>query len=224
MACLAWRGRRFGECARANARATLAPTVSKDPIAELVQLLTLLPGVGDRTATRYAHHLLGEDPNVATALAISLGTLHERVKRCVECGNWGASELCAICASPRRDTTSICVVARVPDLVAIERGGNFRGRYHVLHALLAPLDGMGPERIDVERLIVRIRASDVKEVVIATPLSVEGEATALYLAECLRAVDVRVSRIASGIPHGGELEYADPITLGRAFDQRRRLE
>lgn len=195
-----------------------------DPIAELVQLLSLLPGVGERTATRYAHHLLGQDASIAGAIAASIGTIHQRVHRCVECGNWGAAELCAICASPRRDASLICVVARVPDLVAIERGGSYQGRYHVLHALLAPLDGMGPDRIDVDRLIARVRKDAVEEVVIATPLSVEGEATALYLAECLKPVGVRVSRIASGIPHGGELEYADQITLGRAFDGRRRLE
>ena len=195
-----------------------------DPIAELVQLLSLLPGVGERTATRYAHHLLGQDASVAAAIGASLGTIHQRVHRCIECGNWGPADLCSICASPRRDGTLLCVVARVPDLVAIERGGAYSGRYHVLHALLAPLDGMGPERIDVDHLIARVRRDQVQEVVIATPLSVEGEATALYLADCLKPVGVRVSRIASGIPHGGELEYADQITLGRAFEGRRRVE
>jgi recombination protein RecR len=198
--------------------------VANDPIAELVQLLSLLPGVGERTATRYAHHLLGQDASIAAAIAESIGTIHQRVFRCVECGNWGAAELCSICASPRRDRSLLCVVARVPDLVAIERGGSYTGRYHVLHALLAPLDGMGPDRIDVDRLAMRVQKDGVKEVVLATPLSVEGEATALYVADCLKKVDVRVSRIASGIPHGGELEYADQITLGRAFDQRRRVE
>lgn len=118
----------------------------------------------------------------------------------------------------------LCVVARVPDLVAIERGGSYQGRYHVLHALLAPLDGMGPDRIDIPRLVTRVKRDEVKEVVIATPLSVEGEATALYLADSLKPAGVRISRIASGIPHGGELEYADQITLGRAFDGRRRIE
>lgn len=198
--------------------------MSSDPIAELVQLLSLLPGVGERTATRYAHHLLGQDSAVAEALAASLATLHQRVHRCVDCGNWGPAERCSICASPRRDASMLCVVARVPDLVAIERGGTYVGRYHVLHALLAPLDGMGPDRIDVGRLLDRVKRDEVKEVVIATPLSVEGEATALYLADSLKPAGVRVSRIASGIPHGGELEYADQITLGRAFDGRRRLE
>ena len=126
-----------------------------------------------------------------------------------------------MCRDPRRDPSVVCAVARVPDLVAIERGGVYRGRYHVLHALLAPLDGMGPDRIDVARLADRVKQGEVREVVIATPLSVEGEATALYVSESLKPLGVRVSRIASGIPHGGELEYADPITLGRALDGRR---
>jgi recombination protein RecR len=195
----------------------------EDPIAQLVALLARLPGVGERTATRYVHHLLAEDAVLATSLGESLATLHARVHRCVECGNWGPSERCAICADVRRDGSMLCVVARVPDLVAIERGGVYRGRYHVLHALLAPLDGMGPERIDVARLADRVKQGEVREVVIATPLSVEGEATALYVSESLKPLGVRVSRIASGIPHGGELEYADPITLSRALDGRRSV-
>lgn len=201
----------------------------EDPIAQIVALLSRLPGVGERTATRYVHHLLAEDRSLAISLGESLASLHERVHRCVECGNWGPTERCSICRDPRRDASMLCVVARVPDLAAIERGGVFRGRYHVLHALLAPLDGMGPERIDVARLAERVVKDGVREVVIATPLSVEGEATALYVSQSLSHLKtsegepVRVSRIASGIPHGGELEYADPITLGRALDGRRTV-
>jgi recombination protein RecR len=141
----------------------------------------------------------------------------------VDCGNFTADERCRICADPRRDPTLLCVVARVPDLVALERAGAYRGRYHVLHALLAPLDGMGADRLDVEMLADRVRAQGVREVVLATPLSVEGEATALYVAEALRGTGARVSRIASGIPHGGELEFADQVTLGRALDGRKDL-
>lgn len=201
----------------------------EDPIAQLVALFARLPGVGERTATRYVHHLLAEERSLSVALGESLGTLHARVHRCIECGNWGPSERCAICLDPRRDRSMLCVVARVPDLVALERGGVFRGRYHVLHALLAPLDGMGPERIDVVGLAERVTREGVREVVIATPLSVEGEATALYISQSLAPLKttggepVRVSRIASGIPHGGELEYADPITLGRALEGRRSV-
>lgn len=194
-----------------------------DPLAELVALLGRLPGIGERTATRLAYFVLAEDAAYAHALAGSLGELHERVRRCVSCGNFTPSERCRICTDPRRDGSVLCIVARVPDLVAIERAGSFRGRYHVLHALLAPLDGMSADRIDLEALHARVRAEDVREVVLATPLSVEGEATALYVAQALRPLGVKISRIASGIPHGGELEFADQVTLGRAFEGRKDL-
>jgi recombination protein RecR len=194
-----------------------------DPLAEIVTLLGRLPGIGERTATRLAYFVLAEDAAFAGALAGSLAALHERVRRCASCGNFTSSERCRICTDPRRDAATLCIVARVPDLVAIERAGSYRGRYHVLHALLAPLDGMGADRIDLDALGARIRAEEVREVVIATPLSVEGEATALYVAQALRPLGVRVSRIASGIPHGGELEFADQVTLGRAFEGRKDL-
>jgi recombination protein RecR len=202
---------------------------SDDPLAELVALLGRLPGIGERTATRLAYFVLAEDATYARAVAGSLAALHERVRRCASCGNFTSSERCRICTDPRRDGATLCVVARVPDLVAIERAGSYRGRYHVLHALLAPLDGMSADRIDLDALAARIRAEEVREVVLATPLSVEGEATALYVAQALTAMGVagptgvKVSRIASGIPHGGELEFADQVTLGRAFDGRKDL-
>ena len=194
-----------------------------DPIAELVILLSRLPGIGGRTATRLVHHVLAGESEYAVALGESLRRLHERVRRCDRCGNFCAGEICGICADPRRDDSTLCVVARVPDLAAIEKSGTFRGRYHVLHGLLAPLDGVGLDDLPLDALVARIRADDVREVVAATPLSVEGEATALYLAEVLRPLDVSVSRIASGIPHGGELEFADQVTVGRAFEGRRVL-
>lgn len=195
----------------------------QDPIAELVSLLARLPGIGERTATRLAHHVLGADPEYAGALGASIAQIHARVRRCEQCGNWATERRCGICADARRDVHVLCVVARVPDLAAIEKSGTYRGRYHVLHALLAPLDGVGPEAIDVARLIDRVRTEEVREIVVATPLSVEGEATALYLAQACKPLGVRVSRIASGLPHGGELEFADQITLGRALDGRREL-
>lgn len=197
--------------------------MTDDPLGELVSLLARLPGIGERTATRLAHHVLGADPQYASALGASIARIHERVRRCDRCGNWATQALCRVCADPRRDDAMLCVVARVPDLAAIEKSGTFRGRYHVLHALLAPLDGIGPDAIDVEGLLGRIQREGVREIVVATPLSVEGEATALYLAQALKPVGVRVSRIASGLPHGGELEFADQITLGRALDGRREL-
>jgi recombination protein RecR len=194
-----------------------------DPIAELVRLLSRLPGIGERTATRLAHHVLAGDPAHAAALGEALAHIHERVRRCDECGNFCAGERCRICTDARRDDRILCVVARVPDLDAIEKSGSYRGRYHVLHGLLAPLDGVGPDELPLGALVERVRARGTQEVVAATPLSVEGEATALYLAQVLRPLGVRVSRIASGIPHGGELEYADQITVGRAFEGRREL-
>ena len=193
------------------------------PLDELVRLLARLPGVGERTAARLAFHVLAGEPDYARALGASLASIHERVRRCTSCGNYGDSDQCAICADPRRDPSLVCAVARVPDLAAIERSGSFRGRYFVLHGLLAPPDGVGPEQLPMEALLRRVAHDGVREVVVATPLSVEGEATALYLAEVLRPLGVRVSRIASGVPHGGELEFTDQVTLGRAFSGRREL-
>ncbi|MCA9605628.1 MAG: recombination protein RecR [Myxococcales bacterium] len=194
-----------------------------DPIGELVALLSRLPGIGERTATRLAHHVLATDAEYARALGESLAAIHDRVVRCARCANFCGGPICAICRDARREDATLCVVARVPDLTAIEKSGSFRGRYHVLHGLLAPLDGVGPDQLPLEGLVARIREDAIREVVVATPLSVEGEATALYVAQVLRPLDVRVSRIASGIPHGGELEYADQVTVGRAFEGRREL-
>lgn len=197
--------------------------MSRDAIADLVSLLSRLPGIGERTATRLAFHLLAGDPDHARALGQALSTLHDRVHRCEVCGNFGTGARCSICLDPRRDDGLICVVARVQDLTAIERSGTFRGRYHVLHGLIAPLDGVGPEALPLDALVRRVKEHSVREVIVATPLHVEGEATALYVREALKDLDVAVTRIASGVPHGGELEYADQVTLGRALEGRRRL-
>ncbi|MFK7990912.1 MAG: recombination mediator RecR [Sandaracinaceae bacterium] len=194
-----------------------------DPIGELVMLFARLPGIGERTATRLAHHVLAGDADYAGALGESLAHIHARVRRCDRCANFCAGAECGICRDNRRNTRLLCVVARVPDLLAIEKSGSFRGRYHVLHGLLAPLDGVGPDQLPLDALVRRVREQEVEEVVAATPLSVEGEATALYLAQVLRPLGVRVSRIASGIPHGGELEFTDQVTVGRAFEGRREL-
>jgi recombination protein RecR len=172
---------------------------------------------------RLAFHVLGSEPEYAAALGESLSHIHARVVRCEVCGNYGAETRCNICSDPRRDALVVCCVARVPDLVAIEKSGTFRGRYHVLHGLLAPLDGVGPDQLPLDRLMSRLASENVREVVVATPLSVEGEATALYLSQVLKPTGVKVSRIASGVPHGGELEFTDQVTLGRAFDGRREI-
>ncbi|KPK66654.1 MAG: recombination protein RecR [Gemmatimonas sp. SG8_38_2] len=196
---------------------------ANDPIASLISLLSRLPGIGARTAARLAFHVLEGDAQYAAALGEALGTIHDKVTRCERCGNYGAESLCAICSDPRRDDSIICVVAKVPDLIALEALGSFRGRYHVLHGLLAPLDGVGPDQLPLDALLRRVADVTVKEIIIATPLNVEGEATALYVADTLASSPVRVSRIAAGVPHGGELEFTDQVTLGRALEDRRAV-
>ncbi len=196
---------------------------SGDPINELVRLLVRLPGVGEKSARRIAFHMLAAEVDYAQALGQSLATLSTRVRRCASCGAYTSRELCGICADPRRETDTLCVVARPMDADAIERARVFMGRYHVLHALLDPLGGVGPAEFPLGALIARIQREGVREVILATPPTVEGEATSLYLAEALRSAGVTTTRIASGVPHGGELEFVDPITLGRALEGRRSL-
>ena len=195
-----------------------------DPIGALVSLLARLPGIGERTATRLAFHVLEGEPQYAQALGKALAEIHDKVTRCERCGNYGAEARCAICLDPRRDGSTLCVVAKVPDLIALEALGSFRGRYHVLHGLLAPLDGIGPDQLPLDALEKRILEEQVREIIVATPLSVEGEATALYIADALSGTAARVSRIAAGVPHGGELEFTDQVTLGRALEDRRSLQ
>ena|ERR1700712_451812 len=197
--------------------------MAEDAISQLIQLLARLPGIGERSAARLAYHVLGASREYAHALGETLCELHDRIHRCQRCRNYTEGELCRQCLDPTRDSHLLCVVARPQDAAAIERSGMFRGRYHVLHALLSPLDGVGPEALDVAPLLARVREEGVREVIVATPLSVEGEATALFLAQELKANGVRCSRIASGLPHGGELEYTDQVTLTRALDGRREL-
>ena len=202
-------------------------TQSEDPVAELIGLLARLPGIGERTAARLAFHVIGGEQGYGRALGESLASIHDRIHRCPLCGNFTAKDApdatCIICRDQRRDDSLLCVVARVPDLLAIEKSGSYRGRYHVLHGLLAPLDGVGPDSLDLGRLERRIADEGVVEVIVATPLSVEGEATALFVAQVLANHRVEVTRIASGMPHGGELEYTDQVTLGRAFAGRRGM-
>lgn len=202
-----------------------------DPIGALVKLLGRLPGIGERTAQRLAMHLLEQDRSLADALGDALVRLHDEIGWCAKCGNLAVRPTegdasCTVCNDPRRDSALLCVVARVQDLVAIERTGSFRGRYHVLHGLLSPLEGKGPEQLPLDALSRRIGTDGVTEVIVATPPSVEGEATALYLGQTLCAAPgtlLRITRIASGVPHGGDLELTDRITLERAFEGRRAL-
>ena len=194
----------------------------------LMQMLARLPGVGEKTAQRFALFLTG-DPALSRELGEELSALSEALRPCERCGNIADVDatghaVCAICRDTRRDPALLCVVARVQDLLAVERSGAMRGRYFVLGKLLSPLDGIGPEELPLPALRQRIAADGVREVIVATPPSVDGEATALLLGRELAASGVNVSRIASGVPHGGDLEFADQITLGRAIDGRRSLD
>jgi recombination protein RecR len=194
-----------------------------------MQLFARLPGVGEKTAQRFTLHLVSEGSGLAAELGAELSELAACVRPCERCQNVAevdasAHAVCGICRDSKRDSGLLCVVARVQDLLAIERSGAMRGRYFVLGKLLSPLDGVGPEQLSLDRLLARIREDGVAEVIVATPPSVDGEATALLLARELAPASVRVSRIASGVPHGGDLEFADQITLGRAIDGRRALD
>jgi recombination protein RecR len=195
----------------------------------LIALLSRLPGVGQKTAQRYALFLLTADAELSKDLGVELTTLRDHLVPCMLCGNIaeieepGEGALCPICKDGKRDSTILCVVARVHDLAAIERAGAMRGRYFVLGKLLSPLEGVGPEDLPIQRLVERIQAEGVRELIVATPPSVDGEATALLLKRELSASPVKLTRIASGVPHGGDLEFADPITMGRALAGRQQL-
>ncbi len=196
-------------------------------VRRVVKLLARFPGVGEKTAQRYVLWLLTADSSFARELGAELASLRDEVGPCDRCGNIaeirGGHATCDVCGDAKRDSSVLCVVARVHDLLAIERAGVLRGRYFVLGRLLSPLEGIGPEDLPLARLMDRIRQDGVAEVIVATPPSVEGEATALLLKRELGALGVAVTRIASGVPHGGDLEFADPITMGRALSGRQRL-
>ncbi|HXN82689.1 MAG TPA: recombination mediator RecR [Myxococcales bacterium] len=197
-----------------------------DPIARLALLLARLPGVGEKTAQRLAFHVLKSPPEYARDLAAALLALEREVRLCSRCCNLTAQDPCAICRDPQRDERMLCVVESVPDLLAIERTREFRGRYHVLHGALSPLDGVGPDQLKLKELLARLHgqpASPVQEIIIATDPTVEGEATALYLARLIKPLGIRATRIAQGLPMGGDLEYADQVTLARALAGRREV-
>jgi len=191
-------------------------------IDNLVAQLTRLPGIGTRTAQRLAFHLLQVSKQEAIALAEAIHEVKERVRFCRECGNLTEEETCSICRDARRDHSVICVVEQPVDLVSLERTAEFRGLYHVLGGSLSPLDGVEPEHLRIDELFDRVSRNGVTEVVLATNPNMTGEATAAYLADRLRG-RVRVTRLASGLPVGGDLEYADEVTLGRAFVGRREM-
>jgi recombination protein RecR len=195
-----------------------------DPIRRLVQELARLPGVGEKTATRLAFHLIRSNRQQVRDLAQALLDATDKIRLCSVCMNMTEDDPCGMCTDPRRDAETICVVATPSDLVAIDRGGHFRGRYHVLHGLLSPLEGIGPDDIRLAELVRRIGGSaasgTVREVIIATSPSVDGEATAMYIARMIKPLGIQVSRIATGLPVGGELEYSDQATIARALAGR----
>jgi len=192
-----------------------------DPIGRLVRELAKLPGIGERTATRLAFFVLRAPEAYARELSQALLEVKEKIRLCEVCMNLTETSPCALCTDARRDPKIVCVVANPPDLYAIERTGGFRGRYHVLHGVLSPLDGIGPDDLRIRELLVRL--GEVSEVIIATSPNVEGEATALYLSKVCKPLGVKVTRIASGVAVGGELEYADGVTIARAMDGRREM-
>jgi recombination protein RecR len=214
-----------------------------DPIQRLVRELSKLPGIGQKTATRLAFHVLRAPAEQARDLANALIEIKERIRLCSVCMNLTEQDPCSICQDPARDPQVVCVVAYPPDLLAIEKTGSFRGRYHVLHGVLSPLEGIGPDDLRLRELLSRLSASagmpsdlslnpassgtgagsPVREVIVATSPNVEGEATAMYVARTLKPLGLKVTRIASGLPIGGDLEYADGVTIARALEVRRDM-
>ena len=192
-------------------------------VQDLIDELGRLPGVGPKSAQRIAFHLLQSDAVDVTRLVDSITEVKARVRFCATCGNVAEGEQCKICADPRRDGTAICVVEEPKDVVAVERTREFRGRYHVLGGAISPIEGVGPDDLRIKELMTRLASGEVTEVIIATDPNLEGEATASYLARFLRPMGLKVTRLASGLPVGGDLEYADEVTLGRAFEGRRRI-
>ena len=190
-------------------------------VQDLIDELGRLPGIGPKSAQRIAFHLLAAEPADVTRLASVLQRVKDEVKFCKICGNVAEAEECRICRDVRRDLTVICVVEEPKDVVAIERTREFRGRYHVLGGAISPLEGIGPDQLRIRELMGRLADGTVVEVILATDPNIEGDATAAYLSRFLRELDLRVTRLASGLPVGGDLEYADEVTLGRAFAGRR---
>ena len=198
-------------------------TVYAGPVQSLIDELGRLPGIGPKSAQRIAFHLL-KLPAEDVARLTAISEAKERVTFCARCFNVSEGPECGICADPRRETTTLCVVEEPRDIVAVEKTGEFRGRYHVLQGAISPIEGIGPEQLRIKELLTRLEPEAVTEVILATNPNIEGEATAMYLARLLKPLGFKVTRIASGLPVGGDLEYADEVTLGRALEGRRDVE
>jgi len=194
------------------------------PVQKLIDELGRLPGVGPKSAQRIAFHLLKVPKEDAVRLAESIREARDKVSFCQRCFNVCEGPECGICLDTRRDPTIVCVVEEARDLVAVEKTNEFRGRYHVLQGAISPLEGIGPDHLRVKELLIRVEAEEIAEVILCTNPNIEGEATAMYLARLLKPLGIRTTRIASGLPVGGDLEYADELTLGRALEGRRDLE
>ena len=194
------------------------------PVQELIDELGRLPGIGPKSAQRIAFHLLKLSPEDALRLAAAISAVKERIRFCTRCFNVSEGELCELCTDSRRDPTLVCVVEEPRDIVAVEKTQEFRGQYHVLQGAISPIEGIGPDQLRVRELLSRIETEGVAEVILCTNPNLEGEATAMYLARLLKPLGVRVTRIASGLPVGGDLEYADELTLGRALEGRREVD
>jgi len=193
------------------------------PIARLLEELERLPGIGPKSSQRIAYHVLRSDAGEIERLASALNEVKRSIHYCSRCFNFAEEDLCGICLDPGRDMTFLCVVEEPRDVTAVERTGGFRGGYHVLHGAISPVDGIGPEKLRIAELIDRIKTGEIEEVLLATNPNVEGETTAHYLAGLIKPLGVRVTRIALGLPVGGDLEFADEITLGRALEARREI-
>jgi recombination protein RecR len=192
-------------------------------VQDLIDELGRLPGVGPKSAQRIAFHILAADPIDVQRLVDALREVKEKVRFCTICGNVAEEDQCRICRDPRRDLTILCVVEEPKDVVAIEKTREFKGRYHVLGGAISPIEGIGPDDLRIRELMTRLSDTSITEVILATDPNLEGEATATYLARLISPLEVAVSRLASGLPVGGDLEYADEVTLGRAFEGRRRV-
>ncbi|HMC52646.1 MAG TPA: recombination mediator RecR [Acidimicrobiales bacterium] len=194
------------------------------PVQALIDELGRLPGIGPKSAQRIAFHILKVSGEDALRLAAAISAVKERIRFCSRCFNVSEGELCELCTDTRRDPTLVCVVEDPRDIVAVEKTREFRGRYHVLQGAISPIEGIGPEQLRIKELLSRIETEGVAEVILCTNPNLEGEATAMYLARLLKPLGLRVTRIASGLPVGGDLEYADELTLGRALEGRREVE
>ena len=199
------------------------PVQHAQPISRLIQELTKLPGVGEKTASRLALHILRASKEDAEGLARAILEVKEKIHLCSQCFNLTDQDPCRICRDPRRNSEVLCVLSGPEDLIALEKSGSFRGLYHVLHGVLSPLEGVGPKDLKINELLSRLQGGKVKEVIVATNPSVEGEATAQYLSQIIKPLGIRVTRIARGVPMGGDLQYMDEVTLSKSLENRSPL-